>query len=166
MTIINRLPKGLQEFLGNTAQGQNPSELRQDVFPTIDMSPFWSLDRTKYKRQTGTITTIGNGAFITIPPGEVWMPFHMSAIMTGFTVGDVVRMNLSLFPPNGDNFVLASGVNIGLTDIVERVGVSYDWKRPILYSDGMIFGGGVERLDIASPSEAITLNLMYVEMRD
>ena len=57
MSKINRLPKGLQEFLGNTAQGQNPDELSQTVVPTLEMQQYHALDQMKWVQATRTITT-------------------------------------------------------------------------------------------------------------
>ncbi len=64
MSKINALPKGLQEFLGNTSQGVNPSDLLNGVRPQFDMLPFWAVDRVQQAVNLISTKTIGQEKFL------------------------------------------------------------------------------------------------------
>ena len=79
MSRINRLPSGLQEFLGNTSQGVNPSELSNVVSPTFDISDFWKVQKQDEIRIVTSMTAVYQSAFFQIPQSELWMLIGVSA---------------------------------------------------------------------------------------
>lgn len=80
---IQRLPKGLLDFLAMKGSGQTPTELEDRLRSVIDTTPLYLADR-----QAGLITSTPNIAadgqnfFVstigTVPNGEVWLPIVAS----------------------------------------------------------------------------------------
>lgn len=171
MSKINTLPKGLQEFLGNTSQGQNPSELNQEVRPIIDLFSFWAVDKTKHTTKTQAITQSGIQIFLgPVPVGETWVPLHMGAILTGIEEGDDIRMRLGAFQraalselvlKTGDTY---SNPALGPTTS-NQYSVGYTWPRVEMYPAGASFAMTAEHVNFTQPSENITVSLTYVQLR-
>jgi len=168
VSAINRLPKGLQEFLGNTSQGVNPGELLQGVRPGVDLYPFWSLDQTVAETATQAVTSPGNGAFLTIPEGEVWAPLTLGARITGLTGNDDIRIAVSVFSPGGLEHVLNQSIDYNqpvATSPNSRYSVAHNFERTWLFPAGWIFGAVVQEIIIAAPSENMTISMITTKMR-
>lgn len=176
MSKINRLPKGLQEFLGNTAAGKNPDELSNTVFPQFDMLPFWAHDQIKYRTTTNSAMQQSGGAVYTppIPQGEVWMPLNFSGYMTGLSAGDLIRMELSVFPITqqarlvlavSDTYTNPAAGDPGATGVNNQYSVGYQWRYPVLYGAGAVFTGTLQLGEFVSPNETMITQLQYILMR-
>ena len=138
MSAINRIPKGLQEFLGNTAMGKNPAELLQDVRPNIDMFPFWSTDSIRNKVTTGPIGAIGQFVTIQVPQGEAWIPIAVSGDIFG-GAGERWRINVHLTDPAGNaRTILAVSETVVMAG-PEYVSASQVFPQNILVPAGWFF---------------------------
>jgi len=73
MSQITRVPWGLQDFLGNRNQGDNPSVFGEVVTPTLDMTPFFSINNEKLYSEGFGIITANATIDHTVPEGEVWI---------------------------------------------------------------------------------------------
>ena len=168
MSKINRLPKGLQEFLGNTAQGQNPDELSQTVVPTLEMQQYHALDQMKWVQATRTITTIGNGAFFPVPTNEIWRPIYLSGNMTGLEEGDDIRLEIAVFDPAGNRHTLGYGPAYSqpaYSVLNARYAFGFTWPMQILHSSGWIFSVIANDINFTQPSETLTAQFAYIRMR-
>jgi len=109
MSRINRVPRGLQDLLGSTNQGDNPSELLGDVRAGFDIFPFWGAERlkaiTNFTANLSAATTLDHA----VPEGRVWLPVAMSTEVTnpGFPALEVSIIH-ELLNINSD----AGGTNI------------------------------------------------------
>lgn len=59
MSKINRPPLGLQQLLGSQNFGENPSDLKQDVQPVLEMFPLYGSGLLRVAEGTGSRTTEG-----------------------------------------------------------------------------------------------------------
>lgn len=93
MSLINRLPLGLQSLLGSKSLGDNPSELLQEVRPTVQLNEFWSVENIRAQSTTdaGPVTT-GSAESLLIPSGEIWSPIFSAIRWNGAAAGR--RMSL------------------------------------------------------------------------
>ena len=73
-TQISRVPFGLQDLLGSTNQGDNPSQLSEIVAPTLDLSSYLEAERRSFTISTAPAAFV-NGLLttITVPLGELWL---------------------------------------------------------------------------------------------
>lgn len=167
MSKINRFAKGLQEYFGNTAAGDNPDELSNTVAPVVDIRPFLNVDQVTYQQKVATLTSVGNGGFFTVPQGEMWMPRHLVGTLAGASNGDVIRLECALFNFGaGPRFVLHESPTYTIgADINERIATFYTWEREIIYPSGTIFGALANELQITDPSEFLTCAIQYVRLR-
>lgn len=168
MSVINRLPKALQEFLGNTQAGVNPSELTQVVSPGFDMTPHWSVDQMQWQSVVGVVTTVGNAATITVPQGEVWRPLHLTGYMAGLDEGDDIRLEIGLFSQNFTRFPLKMGDSYSQPAIgigVDRYSLGHSWSMVELYPPGWKFYAAANAINFTAPSENITCSLIYIRMK-
>ena len=161
MSKINTLPKGLQQFLGNTHQGVNPSELSQTVQPQVDLQPFWSADKLKWFSNAVTVTTPGNGNIVVVPQGELWSPVVHSGRITGLTPADTVAISTEIWAPDSTRFITSSVPT--QTAITTNDTFSSQWvpDRDVWYPGGYKFVSITFELSIASPSETLTHSLIY-----
>lgn len=66
--------------MGNVNQGVNPSDLSQTVAPTVDLVPFWGVEKTLFRVAAASVAhTIGQGVEMLVPFGELWVPLVVSA---------------------------------------------------------------------------------------
>ena len=74
MSQITRVPFGLQDLLGSKNFGVNPTELGQQVNPTLEMFPFLAAERLTYF-DSGAMTVFSDSQWFikVIPDGELWM---------------------------------------------------------------------------------------------
>lgn len=163
MSKINRLPKGLQEFLGNTAAGQNPDTLLNDVRPVIDLTPHWSFEETKWISATGAVALPNQGSFFVVPDGELWAPIHIGARINNFPAGANVVYSVRLLRASASEQVVlnASGVrtNVNAGDVSSW---GYSFPQRTFYGAGAILSIVVDRI-----SDAATMNgaMEYVRLR-
>ncbi len=72
MSKVNRLPRGLQGLLFNRNFGVNPSELRQDISPGLDLYPFYSANSLNAAAGFVVATAKGDNFTISQPQDEIW----------------------------------------------------------------------------------------------
>lgn len=138
MSRINRLPWGLQNLLGSTAQGDNPSNLEESVRPILDVTPHYELERLNSQSVSGANTAIGGSETITIPDGEVWEIVTIScSALNSFNAGGFIRMALksraiNLDTDTNNNVVLAVGPQYDVVHDVASTAVSFQfaWQPP------------------------------------
>lgn len=74
MSRINRVPFGLQDLLGSTNFGDNPSELAPVVAPTLDLN-LWLASERREATYGNLVagTSDGVGGQLVVPEGEMWI---------------------------------------------------------------------------------------------
>lgn len=171
MSGINRLPKGLQEFLGNTAAGINPSDLMQQVRPTVDMQPFWEAEGLRQTFRTGSVSQSGSSVFLdAVPAGEVWIPLWMSGEITALGASDTWRGSCEFYKnATGPAIILAASptytnVAVGSVGLV-RFSVSYTFPRTFLATAGNVFAVNTQQESFFAASENVTANLQYIRLK-
>lgn len=165
MSKINALPKGLQEFLGNTSQGVNPSDLLPGVRPEFDMFPFWASDKTVIESNNGNVTTVGNTVALAVPAGEVWMPIQITASMTGLTIGDVVRFSVGIVTPDGLALQFNESQKFTATAVVDRHSISHALPLRTLVQADHFFVATIQEIAIAAGSEELVLTMQFIRMK-
>lgn len=154
MSKVNTLPKGLQEFLGNTSQGVNPSDLSGTVSPGIDLYPFWSADKIRNVVSNANIGAVGQFAALQVPAGESRIPIAISADIQ-IAAGERWRINVHLTDPAGNarSIVCQSDTVTGAA--TEFVSCSHVWGQNLLIPSGWFFiafceayGGAVRVMSI------------------
>jgi hypothetical protein len=126
---IQRLPKGLLDFLSMKGSGQTPTELESALRSVIDTTPLYLADRqASLITNTGNIVADGTQAFAstvgTVPNGEVWMPIaaSMSRATAGLTAGNTFEIQIQAFVaqfatvvfPGIGNVVTPNGGHVGV----------------------------------------------------
>lgn len=73
MSQINRVPRGLQDFLGSQNFGDNPSELGSVVAPVLDITDYLKSERRFFNYNASAGVAV-DGAVLshTVPSGELW----------------------------------------------------------------------------------------------
>jgi len=91
MSLINRVPKGLQDLLGSKNFGKNPAELLQQVRAAVDLLPFWAVEKINFARTIGGgAITAGSAATSTaVPTGEIWGVIESACNVTKVTTGNL-----------------------------------------------------------------------------
>lgn len=166
MSIINRLPWGLQGLLGSVNQGKNPGELLQEVRPTVDLTPFWGLEQLQFERDAKTLTTRGQVAVLTVPDGEAWQPLIMSGKLNGVNdVGTIFSIGLGQITLDPATQIFCTFASSGLlTSAVIGQIMSFG----ITFPQPMLFHAGIQlqlRLEEYVPAVGVNdtfeLNLIF-----
>ena len=75
MGQINRVPTGLQSLLDSKNFGQNPSELLEQVRPTLDLFSLLAITRLRSIRlDLNAATNVGDFVETSVAEGEIWIP--------------------------------------------------------------------------------------------
>lgn len=163
MSKINTVPRGLQGYLGNTAQGINPDELARVVQSQVDLSPFYNVDRMRIATATVTGTTPEGGAIVRVPTGEIWQPIMMSSYAKTFTVGDVARLSCEIWSPASNRVQIAVSDQITIGDVLDTVSAQYVWSYPMYFPSGWGFVAMGQEFDVAV-AETKELNMFYYRL--
>jgi len=83
MGVINRVPLGLQDLLGSSNQGDNPSNLAEIVAPVLDLQQYLAAERRFFQLETAVQQfSDGQGGLISVPAGELWFIDAFSVFLT------------------------------------------------------------------------------------
>lgn len=137
MSKINRIPKALQELLGNTSQGVNPSELLSEVRPSFDMVKFWALDKVDYIASTASAAAVFANSFVQVPQGEVWIPLTLSADITMTVIGEGAQIVIGI--ANNSRLArchIAQSEYRTTTTAIETIAAVYEFPQMILLGAG------------------------------
>lgn len=97
MGIINKLPWGLQDFLGSVSQGTNPANLLQDVRPSLEIFPFLSgNDLRVYDVAEQAVNSAGDIHTKAVNTGEIWLVLNVGAGVRSDTAGDTLEASVGL----------------------------------------------------------------------
>lgn len=172
MSRINRVPFGLQDLLGSQNLGVNPSDMAQQVAPTLDLFPFWSAERlTMYTDTAVEVTARGAYLAYTVPLGEAWIPLWWSGALPGFeAAGQEIRFTLNMltFP----NIALsASNVSVATTGVFVATAVGevlrlpYSFPQRTMHLSGTQFRLLVDHYDANGAANVfIQHTLCYVRL--
>lgn len=145
MAIINRLPKGLLDFLDQQTQGRNPQEPAPGLVLTSDITAHYRTQSLKANANTEVVDTstalllVSTGvSTLQVPEGEVW---ELLAMHGRLTLGAVpaatvtVTLSLSLLIPGIAPIVSANAfVASGTVDFRAASPVSasrsVEWQPP------------------------------------
>lgn len=94
MARISRVPFGLQDLLGSTQFGDNPSDFSTEIRPTLDLFRFLASDSIFHNTQNVTNAPLLNLREV-VPTGEIWFPLFASMNGRSVVGGDV--MDFAIF---------------------------------------------------------------------
>ena len=157
---INRVPWGLQDFLGNTNAGENPGVVPDNVQPGFDMWPLWGMERLSAFRATGTVTVRGDFVSLEIPAGELWMPYTVAWQVNGATAVGNHEARLGVFHyPFQDNPNVPMYIKSGEPWTAQAIGDLHVWNWtpgfPVVWNSGLEIRAQMS----VSPPAAFTLQL-------
>lgn len=168
MSRINRVPWGLQDILGSQSQGENPSELLQEVRPSFDMWPLWAQERIQYDRITGSITARGQNVNIAVPDGEYWMPIAMYGGVAGFAdIGTVIKIalfGLRVSPNTGNFFVFHESDLVTSTVVGELFHTTFPCESRVLYPPGTVFGSRTSEYVPTIGPDTLEFGILYWQL--
>jgi len=166
MSRVNTTPKTLQDLLGNTAAGINPSELLNDVRPTTDLFPLWAIDKQDYVTFNGQIAAVFQQQTIRVPRGEVWIPMFMSADITSNGFNEEFRLVVGVADEaNLQRVKLGWSPDYGVTDTTqETTTANYAWSsiQPVK-SDEFFFVQAHKF--VAGAARSVGMNLKFIRLR-
>lgn len=150
MSRINRVPKGFLDFLGTQNQGDNPSELMQDVRPSIDLFPFFAAERVSLFSDSVNSAGALDGVTFVVPDGEVWFPLFWSGRYSIAANGDTCDLHLSVTKPaNGQqnpaeastirNVIQSAYFTGATTTAGEQLDVTYTFPMLVSFGTGSEF---------------------------
>jgi len=164
MSTINRLPRGLQSYFGNTAAGKNPAQLLQDVRPTVDLTPFWNGDSIKYRKEPGSVAATYGVSFIEVPLGESWIPLQLTYELTTSVVGESVKIVCGIADgPALNRLNLADNQPFVTTTAICTHSCQFNFDRISIISGGQQFFGQCNMFDAAGV-KTTSLKLRYIRL--
>lgn len=97
MGRITAVPFGLQSLLGNTAFGDNPSELSPETESVLEQFPFLAQSKMDFVTDSSAVNSVGDNTIIAIPEGEFWIPINMAWFLSFTEVGTQHSVRMDLF---------------------------------------------------------------------
>lgn len=168
MSRINRVPVGLQDVLGSTAMGDNPSDLLEEVRATFDMWPFWMADRVRHIAASASVAVRGATVIITVPQNEIWQPIILSiALSGGVDVGTTFRMTPCMFTVPGNPAVrirIAAGPLQAVATVGEIITEAVHFPQRFFINSGQGIGLTMDEYTPVVGPDTFTANLLYVQM--
>lgn len=171
MSRITRVPTGLQDLLGSKTFGRNPSDLLEEVRPTLGLDDLLVAERLSYKRATLTVTTRGDSADMLVPVGELWLLRSLyiqwntatAGIEYNLSVGIVDMQNTVSFAPGQPMTLFATGDQVAKTVGSEaRFAVTFP-QNHILFGDNRL-RIEVDELSAAGGPEFAEFAAEYVKL--
>ena len=84
MTVINRQPSGLSDFLQVQAGGKQPDDISQTLRGVIDVECMYAPDRLRAAIEPFNMTP-GQLEFVEVPEGQVWKVYGVGYEQTNAT---------------------------------------------------------------------------------
>lgn len=160
---INRIPKGLLDFLGLKALGRNPEVFMDDVRPTFELSPWYlgtHAEGLAFSEQLTNVLPVlsfsfraGFGTAARVPANEWWY-LHAATLIV------VAPVNAAFRRPGGC-FRVNSGINTPINGLVtypgylfsnaaQQVGMQQDPTLGVFVPPGTDFGWACEELNLTA----------------
>lgn len=160
---INRLPWGLQDFLGSTSQGDNPSELLQQVRPTADMWPLWGMERLDIQTASNAAAAaVDASAQVEIPNNELWIPFVIGGRADFTTIGDQLATTIQMInPENTISISLAESPLLTAVQAGGHVRSQFTFPFPIAFQSSWGFLCSYDQFNVAAGARQINVSIMY-----
>lgn len=165
MPKINTPPLGFQDVLGSKNFGANPDNFLQDVRPSLEMLPFYAVQKLQVERTTGSATTVSspNQVAITIPAGEVWLVQSINAsVNVGAAVECAPICSLRALPGQvaGTAHPLAAGIIQPLLG-GESYPINYTPPQPLLLESDTEITAGWWHSDNGAETKFIFLTVLF-----
>lgn len=165
MSIINRLPWGLQSLLGSNSQGDNPNNLLRDVRASFDMFPLWGVDALAIGSNSGNAAVVGQATVITVPSGEIWIPITVGGFIGATTIGDELGIAIvSLDPTSTQTTRLSASLSTVMASNNEVVSQSVNFPTPVAYGPGWSFGVVCTAFAVAAGTRSFGTQVVYWKM--
>lgn len=163
MSTINRVPWGLQDVLGNTNFGDNPSVLAKTTVPTYRIDRHLKFELLTNAVASGALTNTTDTIDITVPDGEVWELIQVSSRVSGVATTELYQLTILLTALNSsnDHFVATTRK----TDSTQ-IGSAAIWNPP----DQPLIGGGTVLKSrffqaVGLASLTVTMSALYYRYR-
>lgn len=143
----------------------NPSDLRRDVMPTIDLQPYWDLDQIEYVQAAGSVAAVYGVSYLQVPEGEAWIPLSLKYDITGTVIGESFALGIGI--TNNSAAVRAMvAVNNGTQSVtaIETTAVAYAWNMRNLVPAGDRFFGQVNKF-VAAGARTTALSLRFIRLK-
>ena len=157
--------------LGSQSFGANPDDLLQQVVPTIDLVPFFSVNQTKQERNTGGRTTPGLITNVNVADDEQWLllaaSLYMEAGATGAggdVLGHISVRNIAGNSPVSQ-IVLTQDKQRHTLAAGERYSLSWNAKRPFILPQGARVDALYDICSLAN-ADTVALNVLYVALAE
>jgi hypothetical protein len=135
-------PFGYLSLLNQKSGGYTPTEVRDDVAPSLEMSPFLfaAIPLKSASSATATGLAVGTQAILTVPSGEAWEIIAAMAAASNGTAAQVLSYRLDIAPPDSSFPACAIAVQnpIAITNAGQEF--SLPWAAP----SGVILGPGTQ----------------------
>lgn len=165
MSRINTTPKGLQDLLGNTAAGDNPSTFLDEVRGTIDLEKYWFADKVKSVTQSGNSSSTYFTLFQPVPNGQIWVPLNISMIGTSQAIGESFRLAVATRSRGGSPINWRASVDVTSTIAIESFITAFTFPQVELLTSGEQFSGHVLK-NGPGLSRTFELIVRYVLLRE
>lgn len=154
---ITRVPNGLLSLIGNTAGGEAPHLLADEVSPAIDVGKMLEVQRYTYSRVSvpaAAAPSPGINGVVTVPLGEYWF-VHSVSIYSQAVLGAGVsgRWRVGAF---ADGYTAISPAAVSA---VAGEWPTLGWDLNRWYGPGFYFG--VLQEAVAGGGAALYLNVTY-----
>lgn len=145
MSQINTPPLGLQQLMGSQNFGDNPSDLAQQVIPTVDLTPFLATRKIRHKTTSGGRSDVGIISNIPIEGPSMLIGASMF-LAGGLAAPDTQAMMITMsglptqFGTPGVEIVLKAGPRVTYA-AGETPGIDWQAPTPIIVDDGVTING-------------------------
>jgi hypothetical protein len=178
-TQVNKPAVGFLGMVEAKTMGKTPSIITNEVIPSVDMFPFWTMDRVTIDSITGPnlldaspATILGN---FQVPSAEVWIPIAMSLKWILETSGGTVECSLQcLRPPRVSEQGDASYTNLELrhTDVLNntsnvpnmQMALVYKWPMRTILSPGMRVRSRFHKMTGGTTFNTVETVLHYISL--
>jgi len=170
MSRINRVPRGLQDLLGSTNQGDNPSDLLPDVRATFDIFPFWAVERLRVAFKSSVNPSTIASQFHIIPDNEMWLVKVITTTVTN-TLAATLRVAFNHRIQNvqddanpGTNVTTVGGSNIldfTTTTGLSQLAYSQNFDSPLILPPNTIMSSLPGYVENSNAAVAWTFEVVY-----
>ena len=169
MSRINRVPFGLLDFLATKTQGDNPSQLLQEVRPTLDLTKFFIAERMENFSEVQVSAAAAGGFTFTVPVGEIWFPVTASMTMIVADANGRADLQVKGSGPIGG---IGSGTGqsvifqdryftqeFAASTVGQQLSVNFNWPMVTGYGGDFVFlGSWLEGTHAVNTTFVFTLN--------
>lgn len=166
---IQTQPRGLLSYLGIKSGGRNPENLADQVVGVVRLDPFYRARNLFHQNvATAGLSAVNDVSTLTVPQGQAWLVYSVTAHMRCTTIGDQVLLSIRTQLPPPTSGGAAGAIRIVSMNTIQTavaataaLPVSAFLPEPLLLHPGDLIEALIEDISLAAGTRTVNVGATF-----